>query len=340
MTEPFDNPVVQLAWRGEEIEFQRRAAVCVVRDGDVVYAVGDTSYGAFMRSSAKFFQAVPNVLSGATDRFALGDREIALMCASHGGEPEHVEVARGLLAKGSLDVSNLMCGTHAPLHRPSAHALAAAGVEPTALHNNCSGKHSGMMLTALAYKVTIEDYIDPTHAVQREIADVLLNFAEADADDLRTMIDGCSAPTFRLPLENAARAFANFGHPARHVPGVAKRAAERIRHAVAAEPSMIAGHGRLCSAIVAATEGRVIAKIGADGFYGAFSTADGTGVAIHLDDGDWNGSERVLLSVLDKVDMVTADEMTALRKWWEPTRRNHAGFDVGCFECLLPDMAS
>lgn len=335
-SEKYANPVVVEFRRGGAPEAWHRGAWCVRRNGAALAAAGDVDRLYFMRSASKFFQAVPTVLAGAAERFGLGDREIALMCASHGGEPDHVETVRGMLDRAGLGADDLACGAHAPLYGPAAAALRERGQRPTRLHNNCSGKHAGMMLGALAMGAPTSNYVDPAHPIQRAIVDLVRDLGEVGGDAFEVMIDGCSAPTFRTSLLHAATAFENFAAPKRRMGAAFAAAAHRIVGALEREPRMIAGTDRFCTTVIEATRGRVFAKVGADGFYGAFAPKDGIGIALHIDDGNWSASERLLTALLDALGLVDERAKAALARFDERVRRNHAGLVVGDVQVSLP----
>src|SRR5215210_6853486 len=140
------NPVLVEVMRGALTESRHRGAVAVVdADGATVLALGDVIRPVYPRSAVKPLQALPLIENGAAERYGFGDEELALACASHGGEAAHVEIAARMLARAGLDESALECGAHWPSHQPSAQALARSGATPSALHNNCSGKHAGFL---------------------------------------------------------------------------------------------------------------------------------------------------------------------------------------------------
>jgi L-asparaginase II len=204
------NPVLVEVLRGGLVESRHRGTVAVVdADGTVVLAVGDCAQPVFPRSAVKPFQALLLVESGAADRYAFGDEELALACASHSGEPAHVDVVTRMLSKAGLDVSALACGAHWPSSQTAAFALARAGATPSALHNNCSGKHAGFLCAACAQGVDHLGYWRPDHAVQRSGCAVLEDLTGAVLADDDRAVDGCSVPTWAEPIANLARGFAS-----------------------------------------------------------------------------------------------------------------------------------
>jgi len=329
------NPILLRAYRGEEVESWHRGAYCVFGGGDVLVEEGDAGAPCYLRSGAKPFQALAFLLAGAAERFGLEDRHLALACASHEGEPDHVRVAREMLAAGGLVPESLDCGSHPPLSGASAAAIQTAGENPSALHNNCSGKHAAMLLAALARSWPTEGYLDLTHPLQAEIREILARLAEVAPSELRAHVDGCSAPTWVLPLRDAARAFRNHGTPPEGQEPAVASACRRLHQAVAREPQMIGGTGRFCSALSRVTAGRLMGKVGAEGFYGVMSTSEPLGLAVWIDDGSWAASERLVAHLLHRLGALSDRELGDLDSWAGLERRNHAGRSIGRFEITL-----
>ncbi|MCA9321557.1 MAG: asparaginase, partial [Planctomycetes bacterium] len=279
------NPVLLELERGSGVEAFHRGAVCVVRDDQVTYSRGLTDARYYLRSGAKWFQALANVDAGSIDRFGLDDPALALMCASHGGEPAHVAVAQRMLAALEATEGDLVCGPHWPLHAPSAAALRERGEAPGRIHNNCSGKHAGMLMGADLLGAERRGYDDPAHPLQRRILEIMAGFAGDAGSAIEVAIDGCGAPTFIMSLEAMARAYARFGAPPASLPRGWRSGAESLRRAVASAPHLIAGQGRFCTALIESTRGAVLCKVGAEGFYGAMVPRQNLGIAVHVDDG-------------------------------------------------------
>jgi L-asparaginase II len=301
------NPVLVDALRGGIVESFHRGAMAIVdADGATMLALGDIERPIFPRSACKVLQALPLVALGAADAFALSDEELALACASHGGEPGHAATAASMLAKAGLDAAALECGSHWPYNDAALKALAAAGQAPTALHNNCSGKHSGfvcvgcLMARAAGRPAAefVRGYIEPGHPVMREVSAALA--ATTGWDLARTAVgtDGCSIPTYAIPLRHLAQAFARVatgvGLSADHA-----RAALRLRQAVARAPWHVSGTGRFDTRVMQRLGERVFCKVGAEGMYCAALPEAGLGVAIKMDDGNnARAAEVVMASVI------------------------------------------
>lgn len=318
------NPVLVEVTRGGRVESAHRgAAVVADATGGVVFQAGDIDAAVFPRSAVKAFQALPLVESGAADRLGLSDAEIALACASHGGEAVHVATARAMLAKAGRDPSCLECGAHWPSDADAARALAATGAMPSALHNNCSGKHAGFICLACASGDDPAGYVRPEHPTMRRVTASLAEMTQTSLDERNRGIDGCSIPTYAIPLRALARGFARFG--------TAGGAAARIRAAVAANPFMVAGTGRFDTVLMAALGARVFAKGGAEGVHCAALPALGLGIAVKCDDGAGRAADLICATLIARALGDVVPE-TLLR----PTLTNWNGIAVGALRPAGP----
>ncbi len=298
-------PVLVELWRGDIVESFHRGAFAVVdAAGAALREGGDIDRPIYARSAVKGLQALPLVASGAAERFGLVDAELALACASHGGQPEHVATATSMLAKAGLDADVLECGVHWPSNELAARTLAADGQVPCALHNNCSGKHSGFaclgaLMAGDADKARglLRGYVEPGHVVMREIGASLESATGVRLADAPRATDGCSIPTYGIPLRALAHAFARFGTGTGLTPERA-RAAARLRAAVAAAPLMVAGSGRLDTRLMDHFGARVFCKVGAEGVYCATLPELGLGLALKMDDGNTARAAEVAVVAL------------------------------------------
>jgi len=323
------NPVLVEVMRGAVMESRHCGAVAVVdADGGAVLALGDVERPVFPRSAVKALQALPLIETGAADRHGFTDQELALACASHSGESGHVAAAQSMLARIGLDASYLRCGAHPPMHVPSATALYRAGAEPTALHNNCSGKHSGFLCLACMLGADPRGYIEPEHPVQREIKATIESMTETSIPDDRRAIDGCSVPTWAVPLKHLALGFARFGTGHGLAPERAKAAA-RLRAACAAHPWYVAGTGRFCTEVMQRLGARAFVKVGAEGVYCGALPERGLGIAVKCDDGGARAAEVVMATLILRFGALSTDEQAALDHLWRPTLRNWNGIAIG-----------
>ncbi|MER8552212.1 asparaginase [Mesorhizobium sp. M0976] len=323
------NPVLVEVLRGAIVESAHRGAVAVFdADGKPVWEIGDTAQPVFPRSAVKAIQALPLVESGAADAYGFGDRELALACASHSGEPPHVELARAMLAKAGLDETALECGAHWPSSHGATLALARAGSVPNALHNNCSGKHSGFLCTCVHSGIAHRGYVKAGHASQEMVREAMqaVTGAAHDADHRGT--DGCSIPTYAVPLRSFALGFARMATGASFEP-VRARAAKRLLSACMAEPFFVAGTGRSDVAMMEAAPGRIFAKGGAEGVHCAALPELGLGIALKCDDGAGRATEVMLAVVLSK--LLHADQPLAgkLIEQANPPIESRIGAKVG-----------
>jgi L-asparaginase II len=322
------NPVLVEVTRGALVESRHAGAVAVVdADGGTVLALGDVDQPVYPRSAVKALQALPLIETGAADRYGLDAEALALACASHSGEPGHVMTATRMLALAGLDAGALECGAHWPIHQPSARALAQAGGTAGAIHNNCSGKHAGFLCVACAIAADPAHYVKPSHPVQRLVKATLEDITGAvlSADGCAT--DGCSVPTWAMPLTALACGFARFGTGVTLAPDRAKAAA-RLREACATHPWHIAGTGRFCTELMRRFGARVFVKTGAEGVYCAALPEQGLGIALKCDDGAGRAAEVIMAATLARFLPGDADR-AALEPFMRPILRNWNGIAVG-----------
>jgi L-asparaginase II len=316
--------------RGGAVESRHRGAFAVVdTEGRVVLSAGAVEAPVFPRSAIKPIQALPLIESDAADAFGLSDAELALACASHSGEGDHVAVVSAWLQRLGLGSRDLECGGHAPKHGPSAHALAAAGQDADARHDNCSGKHAGFLTLARQLGAPTRGYVGFAHPVQQRVLGVLEQMT--GLDDLTAQprgIDGCGIPTIAVPLGNLALAMARFGE-ADDQPERRQAACRRLLQAVAAEPRMIAGTGRVDSAIAQALGARCLAKTGAEGVHAAVLPELGLGLALKIDDGAGRAAEVVLLRLLARLQLLDGPAGAALAGYAKPAVTARDGRRVG-----------
>jgi len=319
-------PVLVEVTRGDRVESSHiGSAVVVDAKGGIVFALGDVERAVYPRSAVKALLALPLVETGAADRLGLTAAEIALACSSHSGEIMHTQAAASMLRKAGRDVGCLECGTHWPMRDAAAQALAASGALPSALHNNCSGKHSGFICLACDSGTDPAGYIQPEHRTMEMVTAALAETTGAVLDARNRALDGCSIPTYAIPLRALAMAFARFGsgiglHADRAL------AAGRIRNAVAAHPLMVAGTGRFDSRLMTALGARVFSKSGAEGVFCAAIPELGLGLAVKCDDGAGRAAEVVTAALIERLLPDLGDAIDELAR---PTLTNWNGIAVG-----------
>ena len=323
------NPLLVEVTRGSQVESRHRAAVAVVdAAGKVVLAAGDTDRPVYARSAIKSLQAIALVESGAAEAFDLSEPELALACASHSGEPRHVEAVTAWLARLGLSAADLECGPQLPGYEPALIDLLASGGEATAAHNNCSGKHSGFLTLARHLGAPTKGYINYEHPVQQRILGVLEGMTGLDLGDAPRGIDGCGIPVIGIPLGNMALAMARLGHP-NDQPEARQQACRRLRRAVAAHPFMVAGSGRFDTRVMERTGEKAFIKTGAEGVYCAALPELGLGIAVKVDDGAGRAAEIIMGRLLAHFEVLGADDAAALGGLFTAPVTNRAGRTVG-----------
>ena len=323
------NPVLVEVLRGDVVESRHRGSVSVVdADGAVVMEAGDVDLPVFPRSAVKAIQALPFVESGAADAYGFGNREIALACASHSGEPRHAELAASMLARAGLDDNALECGAHWPTDQDAMVDLARSGASPNALHNNCSGKHSGFLCTCCHMGIDHHGYVTADHPEQELVREALQSVTGAAHEPERCGTDGCSIPTYAVPLRSLALGFARMA-TGNGLPEGRAQAARRILAACMAEPFFMSGTGRHDLAVISAGAGRIFVKTGAEGVYCGAVPELGLGIAIKCDDGAGRASETAVAAVLALL-LSRDDEMARkLHKLAHRELSNWRGIHVG-----------
>lgn len=342
--------VLANVYRGSRVESVHRGSIAVVDSrGTLLAFAGEPARPTCLRSAAKPFQGIPLIEYGGVEEFELTAEEIALTCASHGGEPRHVSTAAALLRKGEYDEDDLLCGAHAPFDNKAAADLRASGEEPSPLHNNCSGKHAGMLLASRVMDVAGTRYTDPDHPVQVLIRSTLADFAGVTSDQIALAVDGCSVPAFWLPLYRGALAYARLMATAWGAAsaGVVERysdSASRVVEAMTGFPDYVAGDWSITTPLMKAFGGEVLAKEGAEGVYGIALSPEiaaalggrikpsedaAVGIVIKVDDGSMGrGRNPVIMRTLELLglDPASRPELQRYREW---PLRNVAGLVVG-----------
>jgi L-asparaginase II len=329
-----DAPIAA-TWRGRHIETIHRGTVAVCTPaGELVGGIGDAEQRTYLRSSAKPFQCLPLITTGAADRFALTSADIAIACSSHSGEPQHVAAVANLLARAELSPLLLKCGVHAPTDKEAAAQLEASGELPTVLHNNCSGKHTGMLVVCKAMGWPFESYMEPDHPLQRLIRENLAEFAGVRPESIEVAVDGCGVPAFYLSIRSIATAFARLAS-GNGISVELATAAGRIREAMTAHPFLVAGTFRFDTRLMEAAHGRVLAKGGAQGFQGIGLKRQRLGICLKVSDGSRHSIGMTVLEILRSfvdVEEVNWEHVSAFQR---TEIRNHAGTLVGRMEPIL-----
>jgi L-asparaginase II len=328
------NPVIVEVTRGGIVESRHTGAYAVVdASGKLVAEAGDSARAIFPRSAVKAFQCLPVIESGAAGRFGFNDEELALACASHAGEAPHVRVAASMLTKAGMSEAQYECGAHWPYDVSAQHDLVRHAQQPRAIHNNCSGKHAGMLALARQLGAPAEGYTRIDHAVQRAVARTMSELCDVDIDAQPHGIDGCSVPTWAVPLRSLALGFARFASGAT-LGEIRQAACRRIIEAVRANPFMVSGTNRFCTQVMQAVP-RAFMKTGAEGtFCGAVPHA-GLGIALKCDDGASRASESAMAAVMASLPVWTEAERQALKGFAESDLSNCRKIHVGDVHALI-----
>lgn len=308
------------------VESRHRVHVAVVdADRRLRAYAGDPELVTYFRSAAKPFQALPVVDDGAADRFGLTEAEMAVVCGSHAGSRTHVRAVESILRKIGADAEALACGPHAPFDRGTRRELEEAQLEPVRIHNNCSGKHAGMLALARVRGWDSDGYEQAEHPVQGRVLSEVSRWAEVPAEAIGYGVDGCGVTCFALPLFNMALAFASLSAAARR----GEEGPSRVIDAMTGHPEMVAGRGRLCTEIMRRTEGRLFAKIGAEGVYCVGVPGAELGIALKVEDGSTRAVGPAVLGVLGELDLISEDDLGALHSLAYPELHNTRGEVVG-----------
>ena len=322
------NPVLVEVTRGGIVESRHAGACAVVGSrGDLIASAGDIDRPVFPRSAIKAFQCLPAVEAGVVEAYGMSDEEIALACASHNGEPDHVRVARSGLAKAGVSEQAYECGIQWPDPGEVSRAMARAGEQAGQVHNNCSGKHAFMLAFAARLGVDLKGYVKCDHPVQQAIEKLIGEMCDYDLASTPCGIDGCSVPTWAVPLRNIALGFQRFGSGEGLSEGRAE-ASRRIIAAVRAHPFMVAGSKRFCTDLMTAVP-RAFVKTGAEGVFCATIAHAGIGIALKCNDGASRAAEVTLAAVMSALDCWTDEERALLAGMSRVAVNNRNGIETG-----------
>jgi L-asparaginase II len=307
-------------WRGKQVESIHYGMIAVVQNGRLVYSKGDIQSPVYVRSALKPLQAWTALSTGMAEKFGFGPAEIAITCASHEASREQVAAVQSILSKIKLNEKHLLCGAHMPSDKEAAAQLIRAGQKPTALHNNCSGKHAGMLAACKAAGWPTKDYINPAHPLQQRNLQTVARFTGLSERSIPVGIDGCSAPTFAVPLERFAIAWEAFFSP---------RADERgraILQAMLSHPPLI---GYTCTKLIQAGQGQIVCKIGAEGVYGVAFPEAGAGMAIKNLDGSFRPLVPTIHAVAKHLNLLRGKAKEAVAALADGVQKNWAGRVTG-----------
>lgn len=322
--------------RGETIESIHRGHLIILDgEGNRIAQIGNPETVAFIRSSAKPFQALPFLTSGAAERFGFLEDEIALACASHSGEKIHTALAEKMLRKTGLSEGDLKCGAHFPFNEQRAEEMIRAGEQPTQLHNNCSGKHAAMLAFAKHSGADIKTYELAENPIQKAILEIVAAFTEIPEEEIPTAVDGCAAPNFALPLSAMAKGFVKLVFPPKNLDENLREACRRIITAMMSYPELVGGSERLDTILMQAERGKFISKIGAEGVWlcavlPSPQWKKGLGIALKIEDGDDKRARAVVsVEILRQLGIFEAEK---LKEYSPLPIKNRRGDTVGRVE--------
>jgi len=315
--------------RGDVVETVHRGDVVVVNtEGDILFQYGDPEKYTYWRSAAKPIQAFNVILSGAADKYNFSDDEIAIMCASHYGEPFHLKTVKSILTKIGLSEEHILGGTVTSLNPEYALKLAYDHADLNSMYTDCSGKHAGKLSICQHKNYPLETYKELSHPVQQAILKVIAEIADVNTKDIAIGIDGCSVPVHALPLKNMALAYARLANP-ENLSNAYKETSERIFKAMVNEPEMISGTNGFCTDLIAASHKKLVGKVGAEGVYCVGVKDKGIGIAIKMESGNMDVLPPAVISILKAFDVLTEEELDSLSKYNPISNTNDLNQKVG-----------
>jgi len=315
--------------RGGRVESSHYGHIAVVNSyGELLYSLGDPNRLTYARSSAKPLQTIPVFETGAADSYELSGADISLCCASHSGEAQHTDRVLAILKRAGIEDSCLKCGTHIPHAHDTYKNLIASGKELTSLYSNCSGKHTGMLVTAKHMGESLEDYYQPSHPVQQRILKVISEVADYPIERIELGTDGCGVPVHALPLERWAYAFARLTRPDSLGEKRAK-IVNRITTAMMEFPEMVGGTGRFCTDFMKVANPRLFGKAGAEAVYLIGDKETGVGIAIKIEDGNGRATYPAAVETLRQLGFLDEDQLNNLKQHYHPVLKNARQEEIG-----------
>jgi len=315
--------------RGEVLESCHEAK-SVIKDFNFNTLLTTQNEGdlTFPRSSIKVFQAMPFILSNAHVKFNLNQKNIAISCASHAGENQHLVILKKWIKNIDLKINKLLCGSHNPINLQSSNSLLLSGVLPNQLHNNCSGKHLGMISGCLARKIKIDNYVDYNHPYQKIIQNILEEFMGYKIKKKNIGIDGCSAPQYAFPLVNLADSMISLLRIKEKKNNYAN-AMNTLLNSILKYPLVIGGTDRFDSMVMQITKGRIFCKGGAEGILLFADLKKNIGGVIKIKDGNDRAIPPLAIKIFEKLSLISNNEIKKFSKWNNQILYNHANKKIG-----------
>lgn len=323
------NPVLVEVYRGGILESFHRGSVCVVNsNGKIIFSLGNTQQICYPRSAMKLVQVLPLVECGGIEKFGFTTEEIAIMCGSHNAEPDHLRVVNSILNKIDETEQSLQCGPQYPTAKKEADALIRTGTKPGAIHNNCSGKHAGMLALCKILGEPVNDYLNPQHRIQQLILAYVAQMYEYAKQQMVCALDGCSAPIYSIPVYNQALCFKNLVDP-KAFSVERQKACALIVDAVSKHPFMVAGSKRYCTDLMQICAPALIGKTGAEGVFCLALSKQKIGVCIKIDDGKMLPQYNVAQAFVEATKLFKADELVPLNHYKNEELKNFNKLHTG-----------
>jgi L-asparaginase II len=324
-----ENPVLVEVYRSGVLESFHRGAVCVVNEnGKIVFELGNSKQICFPRSAMKFVQVLPLIELGGIEKFNFTKEEIAIMCGSHNAEPRHLEIVQSILRKIGLDESSLGCGAQYPTDKKSANSLVRTNTKPSAIHNNCSGKHAGMLALCLLMGESTSDYLNHKHPIQKLILRYVSEMYDYPVEEMVCALDGCTAPIYSIPVYNQAICFKNLVDP-KSFSTKRQEACSTLIQSISEYPFMVAGSMRYCTDMMEICAPGIIGKTGAEGVFCMGFPKQKLGVCIKIDDGKMLPQYNVAQALIEASGLFTKEEMKPLHKYAEDELKNFNNLVTG-----------
>jgi L-asparaginase II len=322
------NPILVEVYRANVLESFHRGAICVVNENnEIIFSKGNVEQICYPRSAMKFVQVLPLLVLGGIEKFDFTLQEIAIMCGSHNAEQEHLTVVESILSKIGLDKNHLYCGPQYPSSKRDSDQLIRDNKKPEHIHNNCSGKHAGMLALCQLMNVPIHDYINPVHAIQQLILEYVEKIYEYPKEKMVTALDGCSAPIYSIPVLNQAIAFKNL--VSNNYEEKIANACKIVVEAVSKYPFMVAGSKRYCSDMMQITAPQIIGKTGAEGIFCMSLPKQKIGVCIKIDDGKMLPQYNVAQAFVEATGLFSQETLEPLHHYLQEPLINFNKLTVG-----------
>ncbi len=324
------NPILVNIVRGKLTESFHRGAYCVIQNEKILDSAGNIEALIYPRSALKFFQVLPLLLLGGKKAFQFTDAEIAVMCASHNAEPYHLNLVSSILKKIGCKPADLACGAHLPMHEKSAFALLKSNTKPSAIHNNCSGKHAGFLALAVLNGFDKKNYLNPNSDVQLLVRNTMSDFFGYALEQNPAAIDGCSAPVYAMPLHILASGFQRFTDTSEFNQHY-NNALKILKNCITKHPKAIAGTGRYDTELMKNAQANLLAKVGAEGIFGIACLRENIGIAIKIDDGKMAPQYSVAQQILIDLGILSKIQASKLEHWRKADVKNWNQIKTGYF---------